>query len=252
MPDLYFATCPKGTAELLAAELAALGALSPRLHAGGVGFEGDLACAYRVLLWSRVANRLLRVVTSFEARDEQALYAGVRAVDWDTHLAADGTLAVDAVCQRSQLSHSLFVAQRVKDGVVDQMRERHGLRPTVDTHAPDLRLNLYLDCDRAQLAIDLSGASLHQRHYRGPQGAAPLKENLAAAILLRARWGGHRHPRWRPVRPDVRLGHFPHRRRADRSRHRPRSAPRRSGMCALARSRCRAVGQLVDGRASPA
>ena len=188
MPDLYFATCPKGTAELLAAELAALGALSPRLHAGGVGFEGDLACAYRVLLWSRVANRLLRVVASFEARDEQALYAGVRAVDWDTHLAADGTLAVDAVCQRSQLSHSLFVAQRVKDAVVDQMRERHGLRPTVDTHAPDLRLNLYLDRDRAQLAIDLSGASLHQRHYRGPQGAAPLKENLAAAILLRARW----------------------------------------------------------------
>lgn len=184
----FFATCPKGTAELLAAELVSLGALDPRVHVGGVGFQGDLTCAYRVLLWSRVANRLLHVLAHFEAADEAALYAGVREIDWSHHLGAEGTLAVDAVCQRSNLTHSLYVARRVKDAVVDQFRDQHGVRPGVDTHAPDVRLNLHLDRNRAQLAIDLSGDSLHRRQYRGPQGAAPLKENLAAAILLRARW----------------------------------------------------------------
>ena len=188
MSLVFFATCPKGTAELLAAELVALGALDPRVHVGGVGFQGDLACAYRVLLWSRVANRLLCVLAHFEAPDEAALYAGVRAIDWSRHLGAEGTLAVDAVCQRSNLTHSLYVSRRVKDAVVDQFREQHGVRPGVDTHAPDVRLNLHLDRNRAQLAIDLSGDSLHRRQYRGAQGAAPLKENLAAAILLRARW----------------------------------------------------------------
>ena len=184
----FFATCPKGTAELLAAELVALGALEPRVQVGGVGFLGDLTCAYRVLLWSRVANRLLQVLARFDAPDEAALYAGVRTIEWSQHLGAEGTLAVDAVCQRSNLTHSLYVARRVKDAVVDQFREAQGVRPGVDTHAPDVRLNLHLDRNRAQLAIDLSGDSLHRRHYRGPQGVAPLKENLAAAILLRARW----------------------------------------------------------------
>ena len=158
------------------------------MHVGGVGFQGDLACAYRVLLWSRVANRLLHVLARFDAQDEAALYAGVRDIDWSKHLGAEGTLAVDAVCQRSNLTHSLYAARRVKDAVVDQFRDLHGVRPGVDTHAPDIRLNLHLDRNRAQLAIDLSGDSLHRRQYRGAQGAAPLKENLAAAILLRARW----------------------------------------------------------------
>ncbi len=109
-------------------------------------------------------------------------------VDWSTHLAADGTLAVDCTSGRSAITHTQFAALKVKDAVVDQFRERTGGRPSIDVATPDVQLNLHLDRDVATLAIDLSGDSLHRRGYRGPQGAAPLKENLAAAILLRAGW----------------------------------------------------------------
>lgn len=188
MENAFFATCPKGTAELLAAELASFGAVGLKIRAGGVAFAGDLAVAYRALLWSRVANRILLVLGRFPAPDEAALHAGVSGFDWSHHLRADGTLAVDAVSTRSRITHSHYLAQRTKDAVVDQLRTAEGLRPGVDTVAPDVRLNLYLDRDEAQLAIDLAGDSLHRRKYRQRQGAAPLKENVAAAILLRAHW----------------------------------------------------------------
>jgi 23S rRNA (guanine2445-N2)-methyltransferase / 23S rRNA (guanine2069-N7)-methyltransferase len=155
---------------------------------GGVACAGTLEVAYRACLWSRVANRVLLPVAEFAAPTPDALYAGVRAVDWSEHLSADRTLAVDAVSQRSAITHTQYAALKVKDAVVDQFREREGRRPSVDVAAPDVRLNLYLDRDRATLSIDLSGDSLHRRGYRGPQGAAPLKENLAAAMLLRAGW----------------------------------------------------------------
>ena len=188
MENTFFATCPKGTAELLASELAVLGATSLKIRTGGVTFAGDLGVAYRALLWSRVANRILLVLGRFPAPDEAALHAGVSGFDWSLHLNATGTLAVDAVSTRSRITHSQYLAQRTKDAVVDQLRTAEGLRPSVDTITPDLRLNLYLDRDEAQLAIDLAGESLHRRKYRQRQGAAPLKENLAAAILLRAHW----------------------------------------------------------------
>ncbi len=188
MPHEYFATCPKGTVELLAAEIVEFGGTSCKAGVGGVAFTGDLEVAYRACLWSRVANRVVLILARFPAADEAALYSGVSAVDWAAHLRISGTLAVDAVTSRSQLSHSQYVAQRTKDAIVDQLRDAQGLRPNVDTHQPDVRVNVYVDRDTAQIAIDLAGESLHRRGYRTRQGAAPLKENLAAAILLRARW----------------------------------------------------------------
>lgn len=188
MIDEYFATCVKGTAELLAAELVGFGAREIRPRVGGVAFQGELAVAYRACLWSRVANRVLKILARVPAADTDALYAGVGTLDWSAHLAADGTLAIDAVATRSALTHTQFIAQRAKDAIVDQLRDATGRRPDVDTHAPDVRVNVHLDRDVAQLAIDLGGESLHRRGYRAQQGAAPLKENLAAAILLRARW----------------------------------------------------------------
>ena len=184
----YFATCPKGTVELLASELLDCGASSLKTRAGGVTFVGDLEVAYRACLWSRVANRVLLILARFPTTDAATLYAGVCAIDWSAHLQIDSTLAVDTVVSRSQLTHSQYIAQRTKDAIVDQMRDAQGKRPNVDTHHPDVRVNVYLDRDQAQIAIDLSGESLHRRGYRTGQGAAPLKENLAAAILLRARW----------------------------------------------------------------
>lgn len=183
----FFATCPKGLEYLLRDELAALGA-EAREALAGVRFEGTLETAYRACLESRLASRVLLPIAEFDAPDADALYAGVRAVDWSQHLAADGSFAVDAVCAQSALTHSQFVALRVKDAVVDQFRERAGARPNIDVERPDVRLNLRLKKDRATLSLDLAGTPLHRRGWRHGQGEAPLKENLAAAMLLRAHW----------------------------------------------------------------
>ncbi|MCH8505605.1 MAG: bifunctional 23S rRNA (guanine(2069)-N(7))-methyltransferase RlmK/23S rRNA (guanine(2445)-N(2))-methyltransferase RlmL [Ectothiorhodospiraceae bacterium] len=183
-----FATAPKGLENLLADELRALGAADAREQRGGVVFSGGLELAYRACLWSRIANRVLLPLASFEAPDADALYRGVLAVDWANHLAANGTLAVDVTGVQAAIGHSRYAAQRVKDAVVDQFRERSGERPSVDTGHPDIRINVHLLKTRATLALDLSGESLHRRGYREPGVAAPLKENLAAAVLLRAGW----------------------------------------------------------------
>ncbi|MDE1899314.1 MAG: 23S rRNA (guanine(2445)-N(2))/(guanine(2069)-N(7))-methyltransferase, partial [Xanthomonadaceae bacterium] len=183
-----FATCPKGLEYLLRDELAALGAGTAREALAGVHFEGDLELAYRACLHSRLASRVLLPLARFDAADAEALYRGVAAIDWERHLAPDGSLAVDAVVAQSAINHSGFAAQRVKDAVVDQLRERCGMRPSVVLERPQLRLHLHLRRDRAELALDLSGEPLHRRGWRVDQGAAPLKENLAAAMLLRAGW----------------------------------------------------------------
>ncbi len=187
MPD-FFVTAPKGTEDLLAAELRACGIARPQPGAGGVAFSGDLESAYRVCLWSRVANRVLLSLARFAAPSPEKLYAGVRKLDWSEHLTADGSLAVDCFVRSSNITHSHYAALKVKDAVVDQFRERHGRRPSVDLERPDVRLNLYLFRNQARLALDLSGDSLHRRGYRQEGGKAPLKENLAAIILLRAGW----------------------------------------------------------------
>ncbi|MCU0976164.1 MAG: bifunctional 23S rRNA (guanine(2069)-N(7))-methyltransferase RlmK/23S rRNA (guanine(2445)-N(2))-methyltransferase RlmL [Steroidobacteraceae bacterium] len=187
-PATFFVTAAAGTSDLLAAELAALGGEELREVRGGVYCTGTLETAYRACLWSRVGLRVLWPVAEFEAADEAALYRGVRGVDWSRHLAADGTLLVDFTSHESAITHARFGAQRVKDAIVDQFREATGRRPSVDAEAPDLRVNLRLDRQHAVASIDLAGDSLHRRGYRARQVAAPLKENLAAAILLRSGW----------------------------------------------------------------
>jgi len=184
----FFASCPKGLEYLLRDELRALGATDAHEALAGVHFSGPLELAYRACLWSRLASRILLPLAEFDAADDDALYAGVQAIDWSAHLAAHGTLAVDAHTALSKLTHSQFIAQRVKDAVVDQFRQREGARPAVDTDEPDVRLNLRLKRDRVTLSLDLAGSPLHRRGWREQQGEAPLKENLAAAMLLRGRW----------------------------------------------------------------
>ncbi len=184
----FFVTAPKGMETLLADELRALGAANVSEARAGAGFQGDISSALRVCLWSRVANRVLLPLTRFPAADPEALYEGVQSVDWAEHMAADGTLAVDFSSVRSQISHTQFGAQKVKDAIVDQFRVATGERPSVAREQPDLRINVYLHRDTAVVNLDLSGDSLHRRGYRAEGVAAPLKENLAAAILLRSGW----------------------------------------------------------------
>lgn len=183
-----FAACPRGIEYLLVDELKALGATTARETLAGVHFEGPPGFVYRACLWSRLASRILLPLAEFDAPDADALYAGVQGLDWREHLAPDGTLAVEAHGTSANLKHTQFTAQRVKDAVVDQFRA-HGLgRPGVDLETPSIRLDLHLRRDRATLSLDLSGSPLFLRGWRRGQGEAPLKENLAAAMLARARW----------------------------------------------------------------
>jgi 23S rRNA (guanine2445-N2)-methyltransferase / 23S rRNA (guanine2069-N7)-methyltransferase len=186
--DDYFATTAKGLEELLATELRDLGAERVGVGRAGVSFSGPLEVAYRACLWSRVASRVLLPLASFRADSPEALYAGVRGLRWTEHLSSRGTLAVDCSSTQSKVTHSHFAALTTKDAIVDQLRERTGERPSVDVARPDVRVNVYLHRDRATVSIDLSGESLHRREYRERGVAAPLKENLAAALLLLAEW----------------------------------------------------------------
>ena len=184
----FFASCPKGLEYLLVDELKTLGASDAREALAGVHLRGDLAVAYRACLWSRLASRITMPLSEFDADSGDALYAGALAVDWSEHFGAEQTFAVDAVGSTRGITHSQYAALRVKDAIVDQFRDKCGQRPNVDTAAPALQVNVALRRGRAIIGIDLSGVPLHQRGYRHGQGPAPLKENLAAAMLLRAGW----------------------------------------------------------------
>jgi 23S rRNA (guanine2445-N2)-methyltransferase / 23S rRNA (guanine2069-N7)-methyltransferase len=184
----FFATVPLGLEPLLAEELRRLGMPECRERKAGVAFGGGLEHAYRACLWSRLANRVLLKLAEFPAATPDALYAGMEAIDWAEHMAPDHALAVDFAAQRSHIQHTQYGAQKTKDAIVDQFRALCGVRPSVRLERPDIRVNVYLDRDVASVSLDLSGESLHKRGYRLEGGAAPLKENLAAAILMRAGW----------------------------------------------------------------
>lgn len=190
MSDRYelFLTCPKGLEGLLIEEAAGLGLEDAREHTSAVRGMADMETAYRLCLWSRLANRVLLVLKRFPMKDAEDLYHGVHDVDWQDHMLADGTLAVEFSGHGSGIDNTHFGALKVKDAIVDRLRTPTGERPSIDKLNPDLRIHLRLDRGEAILSLDLSGHSLHQRGYRLQQGAAPLKENLAAAILIRAGW----------------------------------------------------------------
>lgn len=184
----FFASCGKGLEYLLADELMALGCARATAAIAGVNVEGTPVDAQRAVLWSRLASRVLWPIAEFDCPDEHALYAGVAAVAWPEHLAQGDTVAVDAHVSGEAITHARYAAQRVKDAVVDVMRAKTGSRPDVDVEHPDLRLSLVLRKGRAVLSIDLSGGPMHRRGWRTKQGEAPLKENLAAAVLMRGQW----------------------------------------------------------------
>lgn len=184
----FFATAAKGIEPIVAEELRALGAANVKEARGGASFEGPPAAAYRACLWLRSANRVLLPLARFPAKDAEQLYTAVRRMPWEKDLAPDGTLAVDFTGGNDNITHTQFGAQRVKDAIVDRFRERSGRRPSVNLEQPDLRINVHLHRDIATVSLDLAGDSLHQRGYRARGVAAPLKETLAAALLLKCGW----------------------------------------------------------------
>ncbi|WP_101760413.1 bifunctional 23S rRNA (guanine(2069)-N(7))-methyltransferase RlmK/23S rRNA (guanine(2445)-N(2))-methyltransferase RlmL [Oceanicoccus sp. KOV_DT_Chl] len=186
----YFATCPKGLETLLLEELRSLGASKVKETVAGVYFDGPLSIAYRSCLWSRLANRILMPLSQDECRNTDDLYAAVKALPWEQHLAVDGSFAIDFSGAMPGLKHPHFAALKAKDAIADYFTERFERRPDVNKDHPGIRVNIRVAKGVLVTSLDLSGESLHRRGYRQEGGAAPLKENLAAAILMRANWSG--------------------------------------------------------------
>ncbi len=184
----FFATAPRGLSDLLAEELTALEATGLRALSGGVHFKGTLGVAYRACLWSRIATAVLLELRTFEAATPDELYAGVRDIDWREHIPPDATLACEFTATLSPLHHGQYAMLRTKDAIVDRLRESRGTRPSIDTADADVRVHVHAQRRHATVSLNLAGESLHLRGYRGRGGPAPLKENLAAGILLRSGW----------------------------------------------------------------
>lgn len=170
------------------AELESLGADDRRETVAGVYFDGDLTLAYRVCLWSRLANKILLPLTNFEVGSQEDLYQGAQQIAWEEHLGPQSTFLVDFIGVSNAIRNTQFGAVKIKDAIVDRLRDFSGDRPSVSKANPDLRINARLSKNKVVLSIDLSGESLHRRGYRLKQGSAPMKENLAAGILMRAGW----------------------------------------------------------------
>lgn len=189
----FFVSCAKGLEYLLVDELLALGCSHATAARAGANVEGDLVHAQRAVLWSRLASRVLWPIGEYDCPDERALYAGAAAIDWSQHLRVGMSLAVDAHVSGDAITHARYAAQRVKDAIVDTLRGPDGERPSVDLDNPDLRLSLVVKANKtgaskAILSVDVGGGPLHRRGWRQTQGEAPLKETLAAAVLMRGGW----------------------------------------------------------------
>ncbi|MCR4871353.1 MAG: hypothetical protein K5859_08660, partial [Atopobiaceae bacterium] len=186
----FFARCAAGFEPVLARELKGLGARRVRPLKGGVAFFGQLGDAYRACLWSRVATRIQLVLARLDARDADALYAGAVRMPWEEHVAEGATIAVQAHGTNDALRNTQFTALKLKDAICDRLRDRRGARPDVDPRDPDFEVDASIHENHATLFLNLSGPSLHRRGYReqSVQTEAPLKETLAAGILLAAGW----------------------------------------------------------------
>ncbi|MGI1678291.1 MAG: bifunctional 23S rRNA (guanine(2069)-N(7))-methyltransferase RlmK/23S rRNA (guanine(2445)-N(2))-methyltransferase RlmL [Cellvibrionaceae bacterium] len=190
MPELlqFFATCPKGLEGLLLDEVNSLGGTDSKETIAGVSTSGDLELGYRLCLWSRLANKILLPIAKVPADTAEELYDGVNGIDWSEHLNPDGTLWIEFNGSNDGIRNTQFGGQKVKDAIVDRLRTSSGDRPSIQRDQSDLSVTVRLARDQAVINIDLTGVSLHKRGYRVNSVIAPMKENLAAAILIRSGW----------------------------------------------------------------
>ena len=184
----FVASSPRGCGDLLARELRAFGAVDVRERPVGVEFSGALDVAYRACLESHVAARVFLVVADIEARTEAEFYEAARAIDWRAHIDPARTLACDFSGKHPEITHTRFGALRLKDAICDRLRDDTGTRPDISPERPAVRVHAHANGPKVTVSIDLSGEGLHRRGYRAQAGEAPLRENLAAGILLRAGW----------------------------------------------------------------
>lgn len=186
-----FATVARGLEELAAKELEQLGATDVDPGFCGVGFRCDRTHLYIINLWARLPFRILVTVAHVPCSDSDTLYRSIQSLDWQPYLSPGHTLAVKTTGKNQRLNHSHFTALQVKNAIVDQQQDRFGARSNVDTHHPDVQINVHIDHSQATISLDSSGNSLHRRGYRPAMGIAPLKESLAAALVQLTEWCGN-------------------------------------------------------------
>jgi len=183
-----FASTARGLEELLKTELENLGAQSCRVVQGGVHFEGDTRLIYQSLMWSRLASRIMLPLGECGVYSDLDLYLGVQSIKWTEIFTENASFAVHFSGLNDSIRNSQYGAMKVKDAIVDAFTRKNLPRPNVDRDNPDLRINVWLNKDTAHISLDLSGEGLHLRGYRDGTGQAPIKENLAAAIVMRSGW----------------------------------------------------------------
>jgi putative N6-adenine-specific DNA methylase len=184
----FFATCPRGLEALLADELLAQRALKIVVTDGGVSFEGSLETMYRVNLHSRIATRIMSRVGQGSYATEEDIYKATFKLHWPSWFKVNQTIRVKVTGVKCPLKSLDFVTLRIKDAVCDRFREEGALRPSVSVRDPDVRIHAYLTQDQYQLYLDTSGAPLYQRGFRDVSVIAPLRENLAAGIIMLSGW----------------------------------------------------------------
>ncbi|MGB3976692.1 MAG: bifunctional 23S rRNA (guanine(2069)-N(7))-methyltransferase RlmK/23S rRNA (guanine(2445)-N(2))-methyltransferase RlmL [bacterium] len=184
----WFATAPRSMEGLLATELQRLGCDAVKEKRAGVSFSGDLEQAYRVVLSSRLVSRVLLQLAEFTATDQKGLYTGVREIDWSRHISDDCTFAVHCSVSGPVFRHSEYAALIVKDAVADQFRQRSGSRPSIQKQDPDVGIHARIHMNQVVLSVEMTTRSCHRRGYRVQHGEAPLRENVAAGVLMRAGW----------------------------------------------------------------
>ena len=187
-----FVTCPRGIETMLLEELRSLGAVECKETIGGVHAKSDVAGAYRLCLWSRMASRVLMPLSKFPLDGVDSLYAAAHDIHWPDLFDVSKSFLIEVAGRSNTVTHTHYAALKVKDAIADRFRAVTGKRPDVDSENPDIRIHLHLEGrtsgDQAQLSLDLSGSALHRRGWRARQVEAPLKENLAAALLIRSGW----------------------------------------------------------------
>ena len=184
----FFATCPRGFEALLEEELSAQHALKIVVTDGGVSFEGNLDTMYRVNLHSRIATRIMSRVGQGSYATEEDIYKATFKLHWPSWFKVNQTIRVKVTGVKCPLKSLDFVTLRIKDAVCDRFREEGALRPSVSVRDPDVRIHAYLTQDQYQLYLDTSGAPLYQRGFRDVSVIAPLRENLAAGIIMLSGW----------------------------------------------------------------
>jgi 23S rRNA (guanine2445-N2)-methyltransferase / 23S rRNA (guanine2069-N7)-methyltransferase len=183
------ASCASGLETLVEEEVLLFGGEDVSCANGVVTWKGGLESGYRCCLWSRFASRVFLQLVQFPVEDEETLYQRSMEVDWQDHLSEGTSFAVSCTLSgESPITHSRYAALKVKDGLVDSLRNNTGKRPSVETTRPDVQIHLHVDGTMAALSLDLSGESLHRRGYRGAAVKAPLKETLGAAIVALSGW----------------------------------------------------------------